>query len=314
MSEHRDAFNSSNASDANLLDLLITLGKHKKMIISVTLIVALTSAGISLMRPNIYAGTARILAPQNPSSANAIFSQAAGVTAIAGGLPGIKNPNELYVAMLKSRTVMENIATRFDLMKTYEQETVFDTLKALDANAKVFAGKDGIITVEVDDKEPKRAAGMANAFVEELNKLLQALALTDASQKRIFFEQQLKQAKDKLTDAEFALDRTPNTSLKYMDVVRNLKYCESVYEILAKQFEMAKLEEAKDYPMIQVLDRATPPEIKSRPKRGLIVLTCTFIAFVLAVIWAFIRESMLRAEQHPEQAARLLAVRTAFKW
>jgi len=156
-------------------------------------------------------------------------------------------------------------AKRFNPQQIYEAKTLTDTMKELDCSSTFTAGKDGVITVEVNDKDPKRAADMVNAFIEELAKLMQNFALTDASQKRGFFEQQMKQAKNKLTDAEIHLDRTPNTSLKYLDAVRDLKYQEAIWEILAKQFEVAKLDEAKDFPMIQLLDKAIPPEKNQNP-------------------------------------------------
>jgi uncharacterized protein involved in exopolysaccharide biosynthesis len=208
----------------------------------------------------------------------------------------------------------EIIAKRFNLQEIYEAKTLTDTLKALESNSTFTAGKDGVITVEVNDKDPKRAADMVNAFIEELAKLMQNFALTDASQKRVFFEQQMKQAKNKLTDAEIHMDRTPNTSLQYLDAVRDLKYQEAIWEILAKQFEVAKLDEAKDFPLVQVLDKAIPPEMKSKPKRALIVILTTLVAFFLAVMWAFVSESMQRAKGQPEQAQRINALRNAFKF
>lgn len=301
--------------EINLLDLLIVLAKHKIMIAQVTIAAALLAIGISLLMTNIYTGTTKILPPQqSQSSASALLSQLGGLAGMAGGSLGIKNPNDLYVAMLKSRNIMEKIAKRFDLKKVYEAETMTATLKALEGSTNISSGKDGVITIEVDDKDPQLAANMANAFVEELNNLLQTYSLTDASQKRTFFEQQLKQAKNKLIDAELVLDKTPNTSLQYLDAVRNLKYQEAVWEILARQFEMSKLDEAKDYPLIQVLDKAVPPEKKSKPKRSLIVILATLVAFFLAVIWAFIREALARSGSDPEQNIRLQELRRAFRW
>ena len=298
--------------EINLLDLLIVLAKHKKRIIGLTFAAALLAIGYALSLTNIYTGTTKILPPQqSQSSASALLSQLGG---LAGSSLGIKNPNDLYVAMLKSRNVMERIVQRFDLQEVYEQKTLTGTLKALEGGTIITSGKDGVITVEVDDKDPQLAANMANAFIEELDKLLKTYWLTDASQKRAFFDQQLRQAKDKLTDAELKLDKTPNTSLEYLDALRNLKYQEAVWEILAKQFEMAKLDEAKDFPLIQVLDKATPPEKKSKPKRSLIVILATLVAGFLAVIWAFIKEALARSNDDPEQAVRLSELRELLRW
>ena len=301
--------------EINLLDLLIVLAKHKATILKITLGAALLAIGVSLLMSNVYTGTAKILPPQQgQSSASALLGQLGGLAGLAGGAMGIKNPADMYLAMFKSRTLMEKIANRFGLQQVYKTQTLTDTLTALAGSATFTSGKDGVITVEVSDLDPKRAADMANAFVEELGKLMQNFALTEASHKRVFFEQQMKQAKDKLTDAELHLDKTPNTSLQYMDAVRGVKYQEAVWEILAKQFEMAKLDEAKDFPLIQVLDKATPPEKKSKPKRSLIVLLATLVAFFLAVLFTFVRESLSRVKQQSEQAERMQALHNACKW
>lgn len=302
--------------EINLIDLLIVVARNKKMILSTTFGVALLAAGLSLLMPNIYTATTRILSPQqNQSVASGLLNQLGGgaLAGLVGGL-GIKNPNDLYIAMMNSRNIMEKVARRFDLQNLYEKETMDETLKTLDDVSAITAGKDGTISVEVDNKDPVLAAAMANAFIEELNTLMQTFALTDAAQRRQFFETQMKPAKDKLTDAEITLDRTLNTSLKYLDAMRNLKYQEAVYEILAKQYEMAKLDEAKDSPLIQVLDKAVAPEEKTEPKRSLIIILSAMVAFFLAVIWAFIREGMARAEQQPEQEALMRQLRQALRW
>jgi len=317
MSENQIAIQPATPDDdeINLLDLLIVLAKYKKMIISMTFAAALLAIGISLLMTNIYTGTTKILPPQqSQSAAGAMLSQLGGLAGMAGGSLGIKNPNYLYVAILKSRNIMERVVRRLDLQKVYEQETLNGAMSTLGGSTVITSGKDGVITVEVSDKDPQLAANMANAFVEELDKLLQTYSLTDASQKRTFFDQQLRQAKNKLTDAELVLDKTPNTSLEYLDALRNLKYQEALWEILARQFEMAKLDEAKDFPLIQVLDKATPPEKKSKPKRSLIVILATLVAGFLAVIWAFIKEALVRSNDDPEQAMRLSELRELLRW
>ena len=301
--------------EINLLDLLIVLAKHKKRIIGATFVAALLAVGYSLSLPNIYTSSTKILPPQqSQSSASAMLSQLGGLAGIAGSSLGIKNPNDLYVAMLKSRSVMEKVVKRVDLQKVYGQETLNGAMSALEGSTVISSDKGGFIVVEVSDKDPQLAANLANTFIEELNKLLQTNSLTDASQKRTFLEQQLRQAKNKLTDAELVLDKTPNTSLQYLDALRNLKYQEALWEILVKQFEMAKMDEAKDFPLIQVLDKATPPENKSKPKRSLIVMLATLAAFFLAVIWAFVSEAWARSGSDPEQRDRLQELRRAFRW
>lgn len=293
--------------EINVLDLLIVLAKHKKAILGMTFAAAVLAAGISFLMPNIYSATSKILPPQSgqSSSINSIMlAQLGGMAGAAGNALGLKDHNALYLAMLKSRNIMEKVALRFELQKVYDKKTMTETLKSLEKESTISAGKDGVIVVEVEDENPERAAAMANAYIEELNKLMQTFALTEAAQRRQFFETQMKPAKDKLTDAEITLDRTPNTSLKYLDAVRNLKYQEAIYEILAKQFEMAKLDEAKDAPLIQVLDKAAVPEKKSKPKRSLIIILVTISAFIIAVIWVAFYEAFLNLKNDSSQSKR----------
>src|SRR6266446_6885256 len=167
--------NASAEDEVSLLDLLIVLAKHKRIVFGVPFIVAIGAAIFSLLLPNIYTGTTRILPPQqSASAASALLSQLGGafggLAGTAGGALGIRNPSDLYVGMLKSRTVADNLIARFDLNKVYQQELQSNTRNVLQGNTVIAAGRDGIITIEVDDKDPRRAAELANAYVDELTK------------------------------------------------------------------------------------------------------------------------------------------------
>ena len=376
--------------EVSLLDLLIVLAKHKRVILGVSLAAALVSIIVSLLLPNYYTGTTRILPPQqSASSATALLSQLGGALgglgALAGGALGVRNPNDLYIGMLKSRTVADNLIFRFELGKAYDEDRLSDVRKWLQKQTTIGSGKDGIITIEVDDKNPKRAADIANAYVEELMKLTKVLAVTEASQRRLFFERQLYQAKDNLTAAEVAarqgmqkgglaqvdaqgrsmievtarlraqisakevqlgamrtfaaegnpeLQRTQqelealrrelariegsspvaavgkgeasgNAGLDNLGRLRDVKYYEFLYELLAKQYELAKIDEARDATIVQVMDKAIEPDRKSKPMRTLIVLLSTLAAGLLASLWAFVREAGERAKRDPERARRL---------
>src|SRR6266852_4011633 len=194
--------------EVSLLDLLIVLAKHKRIVLGVPFVVAIGAAIISLLLPNIYTGTTKILPPQqSASAASALLNQLGGafgglLGAAGGAALGVRNPNDLYIGMLKSRTVADNLISRFELGKVYNEDRLSDARKRLEKETTVAAGRDGIITIEVEDKDPKRAAELANAYVEELMKLTKVLAVTEASQRRLFFERQLLQAKDSLTAAE----------------------------------------------------------------------------------------------------------------
>src|SRR5712692_4917936 len=167
--------------EVSLLDLLIFLAKHKRLVLGVPFVVAIAAAIVSLLMSNIYTGTTRILPPQqSASAATALLNQLSGVLGglggAAGGALGIRNPNDLYVGMLKSRTVADNLISRFELGKVYDEGYLSNTRKRLEKETTITAGRDGIITVEVDDKDPKRAADLANAHVDELTKLTKVLA------------------------------------------------------------------------------------------------------------------------------------------
>jgi len=195
--------------EINLLDYLIVLAKRKNFIIKVTLGFAVIAAIISLVMSPIYKAETKILPPVNGGSgiATQLMNQLGQLSAIAGigGVPTSgKAPSELYIGLLKSRTVLDRMVDRFDLMKLYRtsyrqnarNKLLDDVLSVRDDR------KSGIITINVEDKDPKRAAEMANAFVEELQKLNTGLAITQASQRRLYFEEQLKAAKVSLTQAE----------------------------------------------------------------------------------------------------------------
>jgi capsule polysaccharide export protein KpsE/RkpR len=198
----------SQDDEISLLDILIVLAKHKKLILGLPLLAAVIAAGITLLMPNWYTATAKLLPPQqSQSNAMAILGQLGVLSGGASTALGIKNPSDLFVAMLKSRTVADSIIERFKLKEIYDEEYLQDTRKALSRNVDITAGRDGVITLEVDDKSPQRAADMANAYVEELEKLTRKLAVGGAGQRRLFFERQLKQAKDDLTQAETELTK-----------------------------------------------------------------------------------------------------------
>src|SRR5579864_1203393 len=194
--------------DVDALDLLIVEAKRKRLIFGFPFIVAVLAAGVAILLPNYYTGITRILPPQGGSSASTLLNQLSGalggLASLAGGAAGLRSPTDMYVGMLKSRTVADGLIERFDLNTLYHQEYQSRTRTELENKTRITAGKDGIITIEFDDKDPKRAADITNAYVDELMKLTTVLAVTEASKRRLFFEKQLIQAKDNLAGAEVA--------------------------------------------------------------------------------------------------------------
>ena len=368
--------------EIDILDLLIVLARRKKAILGFTFGAAALSIAISLFMTDIYTGKTTLLPPQQgQSTASAMLGQLGALAGMAGGAIGIKSPNDLYIGMLKSDTVENDLVQRFGLMKIYHSKKMTDARKSLEGNSRIASGKDGIISIEFDDRDPKRAADMANAYVEELNRLTSTLAVTEASQRRLFFEKQLDQVKENLSKAEYGLqkiqgrdgmiqvypqekeiaesnarlraeiaarevelsamrtgvtERNPEyvriqgeiaglrhqldgkedsgdgadrkvsgSSLEYLEKFRDVKFEQAVMELLYKQFEAAKIDEAKDYPLIQVLDKASPPERKSKPKRAIIVILSTLVAFFVSIFYAFVKEALEKAKSDPEQSEKL---------
>lgn len=198
-------------NELSMLDILILFASRKWYILKFTLAVALLAAVISLLLPYRYTSTTIILPPQQSGSASSVFSQLGGLGSLASlmGRDLLRNPNDMYVAMLKSQSVLDGVVRRFNLMDLYKVKLPSAARKELENNTKIESNtKDGLIRVSVEDKEPQRSADLANAFVQELRNLTAKMAITEAGQRRLFFEQQLVDAKDKLADAEEALKKT----------------------------------------------------------------------------------------------------------
>jgi tyrosine-protein kinase Etk/Wzc len=377
--------------EISLLDILIVLAKHKKFIFSLPFIAAVIAAGVSLLLPNWYTATAKLMPPQqSQSNAMALLGQIGALSGGASQALGLKNPSDIFVAMLNSRSVADAIIERFKLKEVYDEKFLQDARKALAKNVDIQAGRDTVITIEVEDKQPKRAADIANAYIDELDKLTRRLAVGEAGQRRLFFEQQLKQAKDDLTKVEteltkfqiekrvlnpqgqasltisaaaglqaqiaakevqimslrsfatqdnpdlrraqeelaglrtqlakvggssdsgdvlLSMGKAPQQGLEYLRIYRDMKYLETLYELLARQYEIARIDEAKEATLIQILDKAIEPERKSKPRRVLIVIFVAFATSFAAFLWAFWRESGDLAGSNPKLATRLEKLR-----
>ena len=200
--------NETNNGHADLLELLLVLAREKKLIVLGTLVVTVVAAIIVFIVPKSYTATATILPPQqNQSVLSAMMGQMAGAQALDLRDLGLKNPSDVFVAMLKSRTVEDALVNRFDLRKVYNVKRYQDARKKLEKRSEIDPEKEGLISIQVTDHDPKRAADMANAWVDELRALNLNLALTEAAQRRVFFEQKLAAERASLTDAEVALSQ-----------------------------------------------------------------------------------------------------------
>jgi uncharacterized protein involved in exopolysaccharide biosynthesis len=198
--------NDTQNGHADMLELLLVLAREKKPIVLGTLGAAVLAAIVVFIVPKSYTATATILPPQqNQSVLSAMLGQMAGAQTLDLRDLGLKNPSDVFVAMLKSRTVEDALVNRFDLRKVYNVKRYEDARKILEKRSEIDPEKEGLISIQVTDHEARRAADMANAWVEELRALNLNLALTEAAQRRVFFEQKLAAEGVSLTDAEVAL-------------------------------------------------------------------------------------------------------------
>lgn len=355
-----------------LTDLLVIMLRQKKIMLGLPSIIALISIAVSFAMPNVYQANVKLLPPQQAqSSAAALLSQLGGVAGLA---TGIRTPNDLYIGMLKSRAIADKLIDRFDLKRIYKTESQEKARQILEVNTAIDTGKEGLISVTVEDRNQKLVANIANAYVDELIQMTKVLAITEAAQRRLFYEQQLQLSKDKLATAETTLkkaldtrgvisvdgnsraivetvgrlraqisakeielnsmgafvtknnptyqraheqlnsmrsevsklengrpeirigdskDESKEAGLENIKILRDLKYHQMLYELLAKQYEAARLDEARDPAIIQVLDSAVIPERKVKPKRVVIGLISLILGFLIALFWAFLKEKKL---------------------
>ena len=369
--------------EISLLDLLQTVVDNLRLLIIGPLIVGLAALGISFaIAPTFTAQTSFLPPQQQQGMAASMLASLGALGGLAGAATGLKNPNDQYVAFLKSNSIKDALIERFDLMNRYEAKYKQDARKELDEKAKIASGKDGLITVSVDDHDPKMAADIANAHVQELTKLMSRLAVTEAQQRRKFFETQLEQTQAKLTQAEIALKQTgiassvlksnPQSAVAavaglqaqvtaqevkigamrgylaetapdfkqalkelanlraqlakqekdqpasegqgdYVTKFREYKYQETLFELFAKQFELAKVDEAREGATIQVLDAATPPEKKAKPKKALIAIIATLATGFALLLFVFIRQALRNASQDEESAQKLTALKASWR-
>src|SRR5271157_445696 len=192
--------------EPDVIEILLVLAREKKRILQVTLGAALLATMVAFLMPAMYTATATMLPPQRKQSAlSSMVGQIGAIAGLGGVELGLQNPTDLFVAMLRSRTVEDSLIDRFDLRKVYRVERYQDARKKLESRSTISAGDEGLISVSVTDHEPKRAAEIANAYVEALHSLNQNLAITEAAQRRRFYELQINAEGEELSRAELAL-------------------------------------------------------------------------------------------------------------
>lgn len=380
-----------------LFDVLLGVLRRKRplaILIGVSTAAALL---ISFLIPATYTSTTKLMPPQqNQSIASSLLGQLGPLAGLAGKELGARNPSELYVDILKSQTVQDALIQRFNLMSVYRTKLQVDARKKLTSRSEFIADKEGIISISVSDRDPKRAADLANGYVDELYQLNKTLAVSEAGQRRLFFQEQLNGEKTELSNAEVALKQTeeksgliqldsqaratieqnsrleaelaaaevqlrsmtsfatsenpdyvgtqeqikalreelnenrkkgggpgtpelgtgtiPEVGLEYIRKVRDVKYHEALYELLMRQYEAAKIDEAKSASIIQILDKGLVPERRSAPSRRLYAAIGFLLGALASIVWALSAEIGIMASGNAELAAKLKEMRDQLKW
>lgn len=366
----------------SLLDLALPLIEHWKLLILGSLAMGLAALGIAFVITPTFTARTTFLPPQQQQSGLAsALASLGGLAGLAGAAGGIKSPADQYVALMQSVSATDRLIQQFDLMQVYEAKYRFEARKALEQNTRIAIGKkDGLISIEVDDKSPQRAAEMANAYVEELRRLTSELAVSEAQQRRMFFEKELKEARDQLAKAQQALEAsgfnvgalraepkaaaesyarlraeitaaevrlqvlrgtlaegapevqrqaaqlsalrgqlarlersaTDDTGPDYLSKYREFKYRETLFELFARQYELARVDESREGALIQVVDVALPPEMKSKPARKVIAVGATMVGLLLLGMFILVRHAWRQIAADPQSAEKVARLRAAF--
>ncbi len=396
------------------------LWNHRRMLARVTIIAFIVGLTFAFLIPKRYKSSGSIMPPDQQSSGAmmlaALTSRSGalgGLGSLAGGLLGAHTTTALFVNLLHSGTVSGHLIDRFHLQQLYHNRYRIDTAKRLAHRTTITEDKkSGVITVEVEDEDPARARDLAQAYLDELNKLVTQTSTSAAHQERIFIEGRLHSVAADLeraqldlsefssrnstidikeqtramvdagarlqgellvaqsglaslrqiygdgnvrvheTEARIAslqrdlekmtgssapliakaapgagaqsdfedkgelyppLRQLPRLAVPYADLYRRVRVQETVYELLTQQYEMARIEEAKDVPVVSVIDSPGIPEKKSFPPRLLLALGLTFFVFATTAALILIRDYWSRVDpSHPGKilaAEVLLAVR-----
>ena len=391
MEQQTNPFLTENVDqEISFFDVLTIIGHYKIFIFCMVITFSLVATVVSLFITPVYTSKTLVMPPQQQqSTASSALAGLSSVASLAGGAFGVKSQDDMYISFMNSAGFQKKIIDRLDLKTRYHTLLLIETRQALTAHVRIgFDKKSSLMSIEVDDTDPEFAAKMANAYIGELELFLGGIAITEAQQRRLYFEQQIKKTQDDLALAEIKFRQTQqSTGLQIPSALadigikeiaelhgqirarelqlqamsnfatpenaemkklmtelfamrahlskieqgsgvqntqspiqqaallayRNMKVQESILEALVKQFEFAKIDESKNSPLIQVVDAAVPPEIRTSPKRTLIVLVSAFAGFIIALSFVFARNMIHKAIKSPGGIEKLQALAKAWK-
>ncbi len=379
MNDWQEPMEETHASRERVLSKARLFWENRTFLLRVLFWCGLASTLIVFLIPKRYDAVTRLMPPDNQASLGPLTAAAlpgqgsSGLGGIASDLLGIKNSGALFTGILQSQTVQDRLIEQFDLEKLYRDKLIEDARLDLAKHTGIAEDrKSGIITISVSDKDPRRAAAMAAAYVTELDRLVAQVSTSSARRERIFLEERLRDVKRDLDSAsgkfsEFASKNTaidipaqgkamveaaarlqgeliaaeselrglqaiytqqnvrvrsaqarvselraqleklggtgqdststypsirklPVLGVTYADLYRQTKIQETVFELLTRQYELAKVQEAKEIPSVKILDAPVIPTKKSFPPRFLFIAVATFASLLLACAWLMAKE------------------------
>lgn len=336
------------------------LRRRLGLLVAGPLLAGVAVLGITFVVPPVFTASVTFIPPQQTQGgAAAALASLGSLASLAGVGGGSRSQPDLYASLLQRATITDRMVDEFKLVELYKAKLRVDARTKLGLNTRVIVGRrDGLITVEVDDESPERAASMANRYVEELRRVTSTLAVSEAQQRRQFFEEQLKLTNERLVSAQQALQASgfnpgalkaepksaaesyakikaevtagevrlqslqgsltdtspevrqqqatlgalrrqltllersnaPQGGSDYVTRFREFKFAEALFEVYARQFELARVDEAREGALIQVVDKALPPERRSWPKRAQTAVVTTVLSFLVLLAFVLGRE------------------------
>ena len=377
--------------DINLVDLLIALGQEKAIFIVVMVLAALVGVAVAMLTPPVYTARTTLMPAQQGGGGGAALGglgNLAGLAGLAGLSSAGKSSDEMYIAFMRSQTVQSALIEELQLKDRYKARTLEDARQAMDRQVVIASDKkSGLLTVMASDGDPAFAARLANAQVQQLTRLMGRLAVTEAQQRRLFYEQQIAKTQQNLAEVEvrykaaqqrsgiqmassvaeadlqagvslrsqiaskevqlqslnqFATRQNPEvirlageiaalraqlqkyergtgqataaapSQQEALQAFRELKTQEAMLDAFVRQLEVARIDEAKEGPAIQVLDEARVPELRAKPERRKLVMAYTITGAVLGLLLAALRALMRYVQSTPGGAQQWQQLKRAW--
>lgn len=377
-----DARQMSPPRKADAVDMILPITSHWRSLLIAPMVVGAFAFGASFLIRPVYTSSTTFLPPQQQNSAASTLSSLGALAGIATG--GGKSSAEQMVSLMQSVDATDRIIDRHHLMAVYDDRYREQARQDLAKRSGFKIGKkDGLITIEVEDIDRARAAAIANDYVLELRRMTSVLAVSEAQQRRVFFEAQLQQTKERLVAAQVALgdsgfdigalksepkaaaetyanlraqlttaqvklqmlrssrsetnleviqqravvrglqDKTdaleattsPDTATQpdYVGKYREFKYQETLFDQMARQYELARIDEAREGALIQIVDPAKAPERKTSPHHAKLALGAAAITLLLYAMWLIGRDRYRAAMRNPHMAQRMGVLRNSLR-